>query len=106
MDQKTDRTYPSAPLEKDLDLEQRLEKKINNVNSFNNNINNIKEVITYLNDKNIKSRKKYKTYKTLTTMLKSFDSFVIFATTSSAITMSLTGIGLIVIPLSAASACV
>ena len=45
MDQKTDRFYPLAPLEKN-DLEQRLEKKINDVNSFKNRINNIQEVIT------------------------------------------------------------
>ena len=39
MEQKTDRLYPSAPLEnKNDDLEQRLEKKFNDVNSFNNHI--------------------------------------------------------------------
>ena len=59
MDQKCDRLYPSAPLEK-IDLEQRLEKKLNDVNSFNNHINNIKEMITYFKDKNNKSKKKYK----------------------------------------------
>ena len=41
----------------------------------------------------------------ITTLLKSFDIFVIIATTSSSITLSLTGIGLIVIPISAASLC-
>ena len=47
MDQKTDRTYPSAPLQyENFDLEQRLEKKLNDVISFNNSINNIKEMIT------------------------------------------------------------
>ena len=45
MEQKCDRLYPSLPLE-NADLEQRLEKKINDVNSFNNHINNIKEMIT------------------------------------------------------------
>ena len=59
MDQKTDRLYPSAPLEK-IDLGQRLEKKLNDVNSFNNNINNIKEMITYFKEKNNKSNKRYK----------------------------------------------
>ena len=105
MDQKcTDRIYPSAPLE-NIDLEQRLEKKLIDVNSFNNHINNIKEMITYFKDKNKKSKKIYKQYKTLTTILKSFDTFNISATTSNSITLSLTGIGLIVIPISAASAC-
>ena len=80
MDQKTDRLYPSAPLE-NIDLEERLEKKINDVNSFNNHINNIKETITYFKDKNNKSKKKYKKIKTMTTILKSFDTIVIIATT-------------------------
>ena len=50
MQQKCDRLYPSAPLE-DIDLEQRLEKKLKVVISFNNSINNIKEMITYFKDK-------------------------------------------------------
>ena len=105
MDQKyTNRLYPSAPLE-NIDLEQRLEKKLNNVNSFNTHINNIKERITYFKYESNISKKKYKENKTITTRLKSFDTFVIIATTSSSITLSLTGIGLIVIPISTASAC-
>ena len=57
MDQKCDRLYPSAPVE-NIDLEQRLEKKLYDVNSFKNDINNIKERITYFKDKNNKSKKK------------------------------------------------
>ena len=105
MDQKTDRLYPSAPLETNIDLDQRLEKKIKDVNCFINHINIIEEMITYFKDKNIKSKKRYKKFKTITTVLKSFDTFVIIATTSSSITLSLTGIGLIVIPISTATAC-
>ena len=104
MDQKMDRLYPSAPLE-NIDLEQTLEKKINDVNSFNIHINNIKEMITYFKNRNNKSKKKYKKYKTLTTILKSFDTIVIIATTSSSISLSLTGFGLIVIPISSSTAC-
>ena len=105
MEQKCDRLYPSIPLEKDIDFEQRLEKELNDVNSFNNSINNIKERITYFKDKNNKSKKKYKKYKTLTTILKSFDTIVIIATTSTSISLSITGIGLIAIPISTATAC-
>ena len=104
MEAKTERLYPSAPIEK-IDLEQRLEKKLNNVNSFNNHINTIKKMITYFKDNNNKSKKIYKKYKTITTILKSIDTFVINATTSSSITLSLTRISLVVIPLSTASAC-
>ena len=105
MEQKCDKLYPSAPLLENIDLEKRLEKKINDVNSFNNHVNNIKEMITYFKDKNNKSKKRYKNYKTLNTVLESVDSIVIIAATSTSITLSLTGIGLIVLPISAGIAC-
>ena len=54
-----ERFYLSAPLEI-IDLEQRLEKKLNGVNSFNNHIDNIKEMITYFQDKNHKSKRDIK----------------------------------------------
>ena len=104
MDQKCDRLYPSAPLQQD-NLEQRLEKKINDVNSFNNHINSIKEMITYFKDKNNKSKKRYKNYKTLNTVLESVDSIIIIGATSTSITLSITGIGLMVLPISAGIAC-
>ena len=105
MDQKCDKLYPSAPIENIIDLEQKREKKLKEVNSFINSNNNLKEMITYLNDKKNKSKKKYIKYKTITTVIKSFDTIVIIATTSSSITLSLTGISLKVIPISTASAC-
>ena len=105
MEQKTDRLYPSAPLLENIDLERRLEKKIIDENSFNNHINNIKELIIYFKDKNHKSKKKYKNYKTLNTVLESVDSIVIIGATSTSITLSVTGIGLIVLPISAGIAC-
>ena len=52
MEQKADRLYPSAQLEnKNIDLEQRLEKKLNDVNRFTNHINNIKQMITHFKEK-------------------------------------------------------
>ena len=104
MDQKCERLTTLAPLEKN-ELERRPEKKLNDVNSFNNQVSNIEKKIAYLKDKNNKSKKKYKNYKTLTTILKSFDTFVIIAKTSSTIALSLTGIGLIVLPVATATAC-
>ena len=59
MDQKTDKLYPSAQLIKNIDLEKRLEKKLNDVKSLNNHISNIKEMITYFKDKKNISKKKY-----------------------------------------------
>ena len=105
MEQKREKLYPTAPLLENIDLEKRLEKKINDVNSFNNHINNFKEMITYFKDKNNKSKKRYKNYKTLNTILESADSIVIIAATSFSITLSVTGICLIVLPISAGIAC-
>ena len=62
-------------------------------------------MITYFKDKNHKSKKRYKNYKTLNTILESVDSIVIIAATSTSITLSVTGIGLIILPISADTAC-
>ena len=105
MEQKCDKLYPTAPLLENIDLEKRLEKKTNDVNSFNNHINNIKGMITYFKDKNNKSKKRYKNYKTLNTLLESVDSIVIIGATSTSITLSVTGVGLIILPISAGIAC-
>ena len=105
MEQKCDKLYPTEPLLENIDLEKRLEKKIIDVNSFNNHINNIKEMITYFKDKNHKSKEKYKNYKTLNTVLESVDSVVIIGATWTSITLSVIGIGLIVLPISAGIVC-
>ena len=105
METKTEKLYPSVPLLENIDLEKRLEKKINDVNSFNNHISNIKEMITYFKDKNNKSKKRYKNYKILNTVLESVDSIVIIRATSTSITLSVTGFGLIILPISAGIAC-
>ena len=105
MEAKIDKLYPSAPLLESIDLEKRLKKRINDVNSFNNHISNIKEMITYFKDKNNKSKKRYKNYKTLNTIIESVDSIVIIGATSTSITLSITGVGLIILPISAGIAC-
>ena len=104
MEAKTDRLSPSAPIG-NINLEQRLEEKINDVNSSNNSINNIKQMITYFKAKNTKSKKKYVNYKPLTTILKGFDTIGIIATRSYSITLKITGIGLIVLLISTTSGC-
>ena len=105
MEQKCGKLYPSAPLLESIDLEKRLEKKINDVNSFNNSINNIKEMITYFKDKNNKSKKRYKNYKTLNTIIESEDSIVIIGATSTSVTLSIAVVGLVILPISAGIAC-
>ena len=62
-------------------------------------------MITYFKDKNHKSRKRSKNYETVDTVLESVDSIVIIAATSTSITLSITGIGLIILPILAGVAC-
>ena len=106
MDQKYDRLYPSAPfLKKNKDLEGRLEKKLNDAISFNDHIYNIKEMITHFKDKYHKSKKRYKNYKAIDEFIESVDSIVIIGEISISITFSVTGIRLLVLPMSAGIAC-
>ena len=60
---------------------------------------------TYFKDKNNKSKKRYKNYKTLNTVLKSVNSIIIVGATSISITISITGVGLFMLPISAGIAC-
>ena len=62
-------------------------------------------MITYFKDKNKKSKKRSKIYKTLNTILESVDSIIIIGATSSSRTLSITGVGLIILPISASIAC-
>ena len=106
MKQKIDKFYPSAPLLESIDLEKRFKKKLNDVNSFNNHISNIEEMVTFFKDKNNKSKKRYKPYETLNTISESVDSIVTIGATSTSITLSITGFGLNILPISAGMACV
>ena len=62
-------------------------------------------MITYFKDKNYKSKKRYKKNERLSRTLKSFHTIFIIATTSISITFSLTGIDLIVLPISSCIVC-
>ena len=103
MEQKTDKLYPSAPLGKKISLEKILEKN-NDVNSFDNSVNNIEETTTFFNDKAHKS-KKNKNFKTVITILKSLDSSINFGATFTFKSLSIIGIKLNILPISAGVAC-
>ena len=58
-------------------------------------------MIVYFKDKIHKSEMKHKNYKTLNTLIESKDSIVIIAATTTSITLTITGFGLIFLPISA-----
>ena len=61
-------------------------------------------MITHFKDKNHKT-KTDKNYKTLTSILESVDTVVVISSTATSVTLSITGFGLIVVPISAGIAC-
>ena len=62
-------------------------------------------MITYCKDKNHKSRKKCGNYTILNTIIGSIDTIFIIGAKSNSITLSVTGIGLIILPISAGIVC-
>ena len=62
-------------------------------------------MITYNKEKLHKTNEIYRKYKTFTSIVKSKDTIAIIATTSSSITLTLTGIELLVIPIPSGIAC-
>ena len=84
---------------------KELKKKFKDVVTFDNSINVTKETITRFKDRNNTYEEKYKKNKTLPTKFKSFDTIVTIVTSSSSVTLSLIGIGLVAIPISTATAC-
>ena len=56
-------------------------------------------MITYFKDKNYKSKKRYKIYKTPNTIIESVDTIVIIGITSTSITLSITGVDWIILPI-------
>ena len=59
MEPKTTTLYPSAPLDS-IDLEQRLETKLDDVIIFNISFSDTEETIPYFKDKTQKLKKNYK----------------------------------------------
>ena len=57
-------------------------------------------MIQYFKEKNSKSKKRIKNYRTLDTILESADTNVIIEATSTSITLSITGAGLVALPIS------
>ena len=62
-------------------------------------------MITSFKGKKPNQKRKLKNYKTLNTLLQSVDTIVINAANSTSLTLSITGIGFIILPLSSGIAC-
>ena len=98
----TTKTFPSAPPEQSIDVEERERpKKIVDESSAFIFIKTLNEMITYFEKENRLSKKKQEEVIVLFTVVKTVDTFVINARTANSVALSVIGFGLTVVPISA-----
>ena len=76
-----------------------LDLRLKEINKFNISIQNIKDIQNFYNHECKKYKKKSKTYKIINGLIQSIDGVLLLGVSSTAITLSVTGVGLIVIPI-------
>ena len=89
----SEKLYPCLRESDNLDM--RLEE----INSFNNSIQNIKDIQNFYNHEAKKYKKKSKTYKIINDLIQSIDGVSVLAVSSTCVTLSVTGVGLVVVPI-------
>jgi len=82
-------------------LEQQLELRLKEMNSFNNSVNNIKDIKNFYNYETKKYKKLNDRFKLLNNLLQTIDTLIILGVTSTSVTLSVTGVGIIIVPISA-----
>ena len=103
---------PTAPPSTDVEsminkrLQNVLQSESQKVNSFNNSIQNISLMMKYYEMEEKKYKQKYNKYKLINNIINSTDSLIVIGTTSASITLSITGVGIIVVPITAGVGCV
>ena len=86
------------------DVESMINKQLQKVSSFNNSIQNIM-MMKYYEMEEKKYKKKYTKYKLINDLINSTDGLIIIGTTSASATLSITGVGIIVVPITAGVGC-
>ena len=76
-----------------------LDLRLKESNSFNNSIQNIKDIHNFYNHEAKKYKKKSKIYKLISYLIQPIDGVLLLGVSSTAITLSVTGVGLIVVPI-------
>ena len=89
----SEKLYPCLRESDNLDM--RLKEK----NSFNNSIQNIKDIQNFYNHEAKKYKKKSKQYKLINCLIQSIDGVSVLAVSSTCVTLSVTGVGLVVVPI-------
>ena len=93
----SEKLYPSLQPQADS-LEQHLNLRLKDINSFNISIQKIKDIEIFYNHEAKKYKKKSKQYKLKNCLIQSVDGVSVLAVSSTCVTRSITGVGLVVVP--------
>ena len=96
---------PSAPYDVESMINKRLQSELQKVNSFNNSIQNISLMMKYYELEEKKYNQKYTKYKLINNLINSLDGIIVIERTSASISLSITGVGIIVVPITAGVGC-
>ena len=86
-------------------INKRLQSELQKVNSFNNSIQNISLMMKYYEMEEKKYKQKYNKYKLINNLINSLDGIIVIGTTSASNSLSITGVGIIVVPITAGVGC-
>ena len=89
----SEKLYPCLQPSDSLDL------RLKEINSFINSIQNIKDIQNFYNHEAKKYKKKSKIYKIINGLIQSIDGVSVLAVLSTCVTLSVTGVGLVVVPI-------
>ena len=82
-----------------------INKQLAKVSSFNNSIQNISLMMKYYEMEEKKYKQKYTKHKLINNLSNSLDGIIVIGTTSASVTLSITGVGIIVVPITAGVGC-
>ena len=89
----SEKLYPCLRESDNLDMQ------LKEINSFNNSIQNIKVIQNFYNHEAKKYKKKSKQYKLINCLIQSVDGVSVLGVSSTCVTLSVTGVGLVVVPI-------
>ena len=96
---------PPTPYDVESMINKHLQSELQKVNSFNNSIQNISLMMKYYEMEEKKYKQKYNKYKLINNLINSLDGIIVIGTTSASISLSITGVGIIVVPIAAGVGC-
>ena len=94
----SEKLYPCLRDTDSLD-KASLDMRLKQINSLKNSIQNIKDIQKFYNYEAEKYEKKSKTYKIINSFFQFIDRVLILGVSSTCITLGVTGVGLVVVPI-------